>query len=76
MSGAEATLVCLACRARTARGRELYTLSAGEGGLTCDNERCRRRYPIVDGIPVVAADAEVAVVPREAAEVAGAVVSP
>ncbi|HXU72391.1 MAG TPA: methyltransferase domain-containing protein [Polyangia bacterium] len=51
-----APLVCLACRARTERGRELYTLSRGGDELVCDNEACRRRYPIVDGIPIVAAD--------------------
>ncbi len=53
---AGAQLVCLACRARTARGRELHTLSPGDGALVCDNEACRRRYPIVDGIPVIAPD--------------------
>ena len=51
-----ATLVCLACRARTERGRELYSLSRVGDELVCDNEACRRRYPIVDGIPVVAGD--------------------
>ena len=51
-----APLVCLACRARTERGRELYTLSRAGDELVCDNEACRRRYPIVDGIAVVAAD--------------------
>ena len=56
--GAAPTLVCLGCRARTARGRELYTLSAADGGLVCDNAACRRRYPIVDGIAVVAHDPE------------------
>jgi len=49
-------LVCLACRARTERGRELHTLSRAGDELVCDNAPCGRRYPIVDGIPLVAAD--------------------
>ena len=56
MSGAATTLVCLSCRARTARGRELHTLSPVADALVCANPACRRRYPIVDGIPVVAGD--------------------
>ncbi|HEX8951326.1 MAG TPA: hypothetical protein VF945_05750, partial [Polyangia bacterium] len=55
---AEPTLVCLGCRARTERGRELHTLSPCDGALVCDNAACRRRYPIVDGIPVIARDPE------------------
>ena len=56
---AEPPLVCLACRARTARGRELFTLSPADGAaLVCDNPACRRRYPIVDGVPVIASDVE------------------
>lgn len=55
-------LVCLACRARTARGRELHTLSRAGDELVCDNAACARRYPIVDGVdgvggvPVIAPD--------------------
>ena len=55
-SDTNSELVCLACRARTARGRELYTLSRAGDELVCDNAACRRRYPIIDGIPIVAPD--------------------
>ena len=64
-------LVCPACRARTGRGREMHTLSLDaivrgganngdeveEGALACDNRSCGRRYPIVDGIPIIVRDA-------------------
>jgi SAM-dependent methyltransferase/uncharacterized protein YbaR (Trm112 family) len=61
-------LVCPACRARTERGREMHTLGLvatlrvaadgdiDEGVLACDNPSCARRYPIVDGIPIVVTD--------------------
>jgi SAM-dependent methyltransferase/uncharacterized protein YbaR (Trm112 family) len=61
-------LVCPACRARTERGREMHTLSLAatvraaadgdveEGVLACDNPACRRRYPILDGIPLIVRD--------------------
>jgi SAM-dependent methyltransferase len=51
-------LVCLGCRARTERGRELYTLSRDGDELVCDNAACARRYPLVEGIALVAADVE------------------
>jgi SAM-dependent methyltransferase len=62
-------LICPACRTRTERGREMHTLAleatfraapdgdVEEGALRCENDACRRRYPIVDGIPIVFADA-------------------
>jgi SAM-dependent methyltransferase/uncharacterized protein YbaR (Trm112 family) len=50
-------LVCPACRARSERGREMFTLSPSDGGLLCDNPACARRYPIVDGIPLIVRDA-------------------
>lgn len=65
---AQLPLVCPGCRARTERGREMHTLSlvasyredaAGEiveGILGCDNPACRRRYPIIDTIPIILAD--------------------
>jgi SAM-dependent methyltransferase len=50
-------LVCLACRARTERGRELHTLSRAGDALVCDNDACRRSYPIADELPIVVPDA-------------------
>jgi uncharacterized protein YbaR (Trm112 family)/SAM-dependent methyltransferase len=61
-------LICPACRARSERGLELYTLRLQdcfqqdgadeviEGVLACDNPACPARYPIIDGIPIVVAD--------------------
>jgi len=55
-SGTSSALVCLGCRARTERGRELHTLSRAGDELVCDNAACGRRYPIVDEIAIVAGD--------------------
>ena len=49
-------MVCLGCRARTERGRELYTVSRVGDELVCDH--CGRRYPIVDEVAIVAGDVE------------------
>jgi SAM-dependent methyltransferase len=62
-------LVCPACRLRTGRGREMHTVSLAatlrhfaDGGidsaiLACDNEACRRRYPVLGGVPILVGDA-------------------
>ena len=64
-----APLVCPACRVRSERGREMHTVSlahtftraadgsVASGILACDNDACRRRFPVVGGVPVLVADA-------------------
>jgi SAM-dependent methyltransferase/uncharacterized protein YbaR (Trm112 family) len=61
-------LVCPACRTRTPERRDMHTLSVDltvrqapdgdieEGSLRCDNPSCARRFPIVDGIPLLVLD--------------------
>jgi uncharacterized protein YbaR (Trm112 family) len=61
-------LVCPACRTRSEEAIDLHTLAveyvvkvdgAGdilEGALRCENASCARRYPILDGVPIVVAD--------------------
>lgn len=61
----ELPLICPACRQRTERGREMFTVAliAGvpeastgeieEGVLACVNPPCGKRYPIVAGIPIL-----------------------
>jgi SAM-dependent methyltransferase len=46
-------LVCPGCRTRTGDRLELRTLTRAGDILACE---CGRRYPIVDGVPIVLAD--------------------
>ena len=45
--------VCPGCRTRSDRGLELQTLERVGDELVCS---CGRRYPIIDGVPIVTAD--------------------
>jgi SAM-dependent methyltransferase len=49
----ELVLVCPACRTRTAERIDVRTLSRTGDILACE---CGRRYPVVDGVPLVMAD--------------------
>src|SRR5258706_2935784 len=46
-------LVCPGCRTRTAERLDVQTLEPAGDVLAC---ACGRRYPIVDGVPIVLAD--------------------
>ncbi|HET7505149.1 MAG TPA: methyltransferase domain-containing protein [Kofleriaceae bacterium] len=49
----ELLLVCPGCRTRTADRIDVRTLSPAGEVLACE---CGRRYPVVDGVPIVMAD--------------------
>ncbi|HEX8111681.1 MAG TPA: hypothetical protein VF516_28315, partial [Kofleriaceae bacterium] len=49
----ELVLVCPGCRTRTADRLDLRTLEPRGDVLIC---ACGRRYPVVDGVPIVMAD--------------------
>src|SRR5262245_52610890 len=60
-------LVCPTCRTRNDGGRDMHTLAVAralvehegellEGALQCENPACARRYPVVDGVPLVVDD--------------------
>ncbi|HEU4734075.1 MAG TPA: methyltransferase domain-containing protein [Kofleriaceae bacterium] len=49
----ELLLVCPGCRTRTADRIDVRTLSPDGAVLACE---CGRRYPVVDGVPIVMAD--------------------
>jgi uncharacterized protein YbaR (Trm112 family)/SAM-dependent methyltransferase len=46
-------LVCPGCRTQTGDRLELRTLAESGSVLTCE---CGRRYPVIDGVPIVLAD--------------------
>ena len=47
-------LVCPGCRTRTSERIDVRTLDRAGDGLVCE---CGRRYPVIDGLPIVLADA-------------------
>lgn len=60
----ELPLICPSCRTRGEHGWELFTVAIAEvldgsaddirsGVLRCSNAACARRYPIIDGIPIL-----------------------
>jgi SAM-dependent methyltransferase len=64
----ELPLVCLACRTVDERGRNLSSLVIEGDVARCSDAACGRRYPIVDGIPIIVSD-PAAFLAREIVEV-------
>ncbi len=75
----EVPLICVACRVVTAEARNLHTVavetifgkSAGTvacspGSAGCVNPACNRRYPIVDGVAILAGDLAAFTLARDA----------
>jgi SAM-dependent methyltransferase/uncharacterized protein YbaR (Trm112 family) len=54
-------LICPACRKIDGDAISLHTVSADGEAMVCDNPACRRRYPVVDGVPILRQPPEVVV---------------